>query len=192
MAKKSFRNFLIGFDQSAKKLSITLVSDSLQDINATLQLRLIDFEGNLVNEMSQPVKVSANGLTKLSSLPLKKLLKKKTKASEVVMEARLLTGDQMLAENLHYFAPFKSLDLPSPDLNYAVAEEENSFTVTLQSKRMAKDVYLATGTSQNFSDNYFDLLPGTSKTVTVDKGDFADMASFQKALKVMSLRDTYE
>ena len=44
---------------------------------------------------------------------------------------------------------------------------------------------------KNFSDNYFDMLPNTTKTITVKKDDLADLKSFRVKLNVTSLVDTY-
>ena len=57
---------------------------------------------------------------------------------------------------------------------------------------MAKNVFLSTGSDANFSDNYFDMLPNTKKTVSIEKNANDDLDSFKNNLKVITLVDTYE
>ena len=49
---------------------------------------------------------------------------------------------------------------------------------------MAKNVYLAVGSDNNFSDNYFDMLPNTEKKVTIKKSQSENLESFIEKLKV--------
>ena len=45
-----------------------------------------------------------------------------------------------------------------------IKEHYNYFEVILNTKKLAKNVYLSSDSNFNFSDNYFDMLPNTEKT----------------------------
>ena len=190
MARESFKTYMIGFDQQEDIVRIRIVSDSLKSIDAKLELQLLGFDGTVIENWEESFIVPANQVSHNFTKPIAELLQNRD-PSAMMLVGTLKTEDQILATNIHYFRPFKDLNLPQPDLSYEVAATEDGFAVTLKTQALAKDVYLATGTSQNFSNNYFDLLPGEETTVTIDKGDFADVAAFKSALKVMTLRDTY-
>ncbi|MEL7145371.1 MAG: glycoside hydrolase family 2 protein, partial [Bacteroidota bacterium] len=190
MAREAFKTFMIGFDQKDDTVSISIVSDSLKSIDAQMDLQLLSFDGTVIENWEQPINIPANQASLQLTKPLHELLTGRDPSS-MLLVCKLKLKNQVIASNIHYFLPFKELNLPKPDLSYEVSADKNGFAVTLETDVLAKNVYLSTGTSQNFSDNYFDLLPGEAKTVTINRGDFADISTFEKALKVMTLVDTY-
>jgi beta-mannosidase len=100
-------------------------------------------------------------------------------------------GKKVIFEKIVYLAPFKDLDLPTPQISYEVNELQDHFQVVIRTQKLAKNVFVSAGSGLNFSDNYFDMLPNTTKTITVKKDDLADLKSFRVKLNVTSLVDTY-
>ena len=71
-------------------------------------------------------------------------------------------------ENYYYFLPVKDLNLPEPSVQHTVVKTDAGFDIHLETDKLAKNIYLQTGDEQGFfSDNYFDLLPGDKKTVSL-------------------------
>lgn len=67
----------------------------------------------------------------------------------------------------YYFVYPKDLNLPETTIERSVTKEGDYYLITLKSNKLAKDVRLSeqSGILGHFSDNYFDLRPGESKTV---------------------------
>jgi len=91
-----------------------------------------------------------------------------------------------------FFADYKALDLPDPEISVAV----DGAAVTVTSDRAALFVDLDVGTlSGAFSDNCFHLTAGESRTVTFDsyegKRDAVVAAEIEDRLSVRHLRGTY-
>ncbi|WP_235841637.1 beta-mannosidase [Confluentibacter sediminis] len=191
-AKKSFENFLISFEDKGGNMDVFVVSDSLKPINAQLKVSAIDFEGNVLNHHEQDIVVEENQSKKYISLSKKDFLRI-VDSTNVLLHAALInaTDGKIITKNTWYLTAFKNLNLPTPELIYTITETNDYFEVILKTKKLAKNVFLASGSSNNFSDNYFDMLPNTEKTVSIKKTESETLESFTEKLKVITLADTY-
>ncbi|MEQ8574051.1 MAG: glycoside hydrolase family 2 protein [Fulvivirga sp.] len=187
-AKKSFKTFLISHENTEDNIDLFVISDSLKNINAKLKVSLIDFEGNELQQWEEDITVETNNSNKYLSLSKKELGRK---SKDVLLSVQLLLGDKVVADNNIYLSPFKKLDFPSPELTYSVKENNDSFEVIVKTKKLAKDVFISSASDENFSDNYFDMLPNAEKTVSISKNSL-DLESFIESLKVVTLVDSYE
>jgi beta-mannosidase len=79
----------------------------------------------------------------------------------------LFQGETLLTKNLYYFNKPKDLLMEKRDIDITYTFNDNTDGILkLTSKSLSKDVYLDTpGHETDFSENYFDLLPGESKTI---------------------------
>jgi beta-mannosidase len=191
-AKKGFKNLLITTENTKDGISIFVVSDLLEDKQAMLKLRLLDFEGTLINQWEENIIAHANESRAYLTIN-KNNLPGYFASKNVILHAELLTTtrDNILAETIVYIAPYKSLKFPEPELTYTIKETNQHFEVQLSTKKLAKDVFVSSSSTFNFSDNYFDMLPHTSKTITIKKSALDTLENFKKTLKVISLVDTY-
>ena len=91
-------------------------------------------------------------------------------------------------ENLYFFENDKLLDLPEAEVQITV-NDDNS--IDLNSDKLAKYVFVSVeGEDVFFSDNYFDLIPGESKTLTMDTK--VDIQTIKNKIKVISLFNSYQ
>ena len=83
--------------------------------------------------------------------------------------------------------------LTKPEIKLAVAAGANgALAVNVGAKQFARNVFLATGAIDGtFDDNYFDLLPGETVTVTFKPRALTTPAALQAALTATSIADTY-
>jgi beta-mannosidase len=82
--------------------------------------------------------------------------------------------------------------LPSPRVNASVAAARDGFKLKLDTDKLARAVYLsAEGIEGDFSDNYFDLIPGRPVEVEFRPQGRARVEEFRKRLKVRSLVDAF-
>ena len=79
---------------------------------------------------------------------------------------------------------------PDAGISVATGMADGKYAVTVTSSNFARAVYVSTGSeSLHFSDNFFDLLPGESKTVYAETGQ--DKEILDSMLETVSLSDTY-
>ncbi|OYX28279.1 MAG: beta-mannosidase [Flavobacteriales bacterium 32-35-8] len=192
-AKKSFENFLISFENNKDAMDVFVVSDSLKPINATLKISLIDFDGTILKQQEEAIEVKENQSKKYISL-LKNEFLAAVDSTKVLLKAELFNTENntIITENILYLSAFKNLSLPTPKLTFSTTETTEHFIVTLKTKKLAKNVFLASGSNHNFSDNFFDMLPNTQKTVSIKKTESETLEMFTDKLKVITLVDTYD
>ncbi|HBJ71148.1 MAG TPA: hypothetical protein DDY62_02065 [Cryomorphaceae bacterium] len=98
---------------------------------------------------------------------------------------------EVLAENTIYFTAPKDLRLPAPKVECSVEENEDEFMVVLSTDNLAKNIHITSELKGNFSNNFFDLLPGESKMVSIPKSAGSDLNSFIASIAIQTLADSY-
>jgi beta-mannosidase len=164
-AGKAFADVLVSPVVEGDTLEVWLVSDRLELVEGELEIRVLDFTGVERYATRRPAEVDANASRRVLAESLAGVLGE-ADPSDVVLEARLLDGDQPVGENLLYFVMPKDLHLPEPQVEVEVVERRDGWALVLTSSVLAKNVYLSIpGAEVHFSDNYFDLMPGGTKIV---------------------------
>jgi len=180
-------------------VNLWAISDRRADTPARLTARLIDFAGKEIWRKQQDVVLAANTSKVYLSLRRGEALAGADPA-RVVLVAELSEPSQparLLSRNLLSFAKTKDLDLPRPELTLAVEPgPSGTLTVKVTARSFARNVYLDTGTGPGpidgrLEDNYFDLLPGESRTVTFHPARPVSPESLRAALRATTISDSY-
>ena len=90
--------------------------------------------------------------------------------------------------NIGYFVSQKELELPEADIRWSVGPAADGYEITLSSDRFVRAVWLALDGNEHFEDNYFDLVPGVSKTVRV--ATTLSRSEFDRLLRITHLQQT--
>jgi beta-mannosidase len=160
--KKAYDTYLISHQQTNEGIDIYIVSDSLDDIDAILKWKIIDFEGNILKNEQQNVRIKKNSSQVLTTVLTDQLLGQK---SNIVLSSEIWSNDKLLCDGQYYFTKPKDLNLHETVFNMDVKKDSNEYTITLTSEKLAKAVCLSCAIDGFFSDNYFDLLPNEKKIV---------------------------
>lgn len=192
-AARCFKPQAVVFSQGQDGLVLSLVSDAASPLSVMVELMLLDFSGKLYWSTSQSVVIPAQ-----TSQSIFEQLEQQfsVQATEQFLYARVFdsaTGSE-LADNTYYFSPCKALKLPvaSPSITLDLSEE--CLSVTLLSTQLLRFVYIdLPNVTENFSDNFFDLLPNCPKTIVIElKGySHAALMALSQDIKCMSVIDTY-
>ncbi|UCE08334.1 MAG: hypothetical protein JSW07_10070, partial [bacterium] len=103
----------------------------------------------------------------------------------------LVQGEEVLSSNISFFVPQKYLALEMPGLKYDFQKDNGQLIVNISVERFAAYVELGLKESYAlFSDNYFHLLPGKTKTVKIMESEVPD-TELMKQFYVKSLVDSY-
>jgi beta-mannosidase len=184
--KDLYAPVLISPVQEEGMLKIYVVSDKINALPADIQLRLVDFAGNDLWKSTFPVDIPGNLskvclMTSLGSI-IPDLDKKKS-----MLITELYVGKDTLARNIMYFTEPKNLALETPDIQRTITETENGYLITLSTDKLAKNVMLYSSFKGEYSDNFFDLVPGYPKKVTFTTK--VKNSAFPGMLKIMTLFD---
>jgi beta-mannosidase len=163
-AKKFFHPVLYSLDhEPGETLNVWVVNDWLEKFQDIVLLHVYDFEGKPVFSREISVEVSANVSLQVARFTEEEILQGHP-ANRVVVCLRSAQG--VTPENFYYLRDQKELELPETQLRVVVDEKRQR--VTAYAERLARFVKIELpGEMLTFSDNYFDLLPGTSRTVEI-------------------------
>jgi len=167
MGKKAYSPILVSPVVEKSKINVYVISDQLTELNCTMRIQFQTIEGDQIVDKRFDVLIYPNSSHIYFAADRSSILKG-LDTSTVLMRVSLSKGGIIFAQNTLYFAPVKSLPLELPEITYTVQRAGKAFWLTVHSYRLAKNIWLDTkGVECDFSDNYFDLLPGESRTVLV-------------------------
>lgn len=184
-AKNGFFNIILVNEMRGDKVLSYLVSDAMEDVSVILTVELMDFLGNTFYRNTVYHKASYNTSRQIFSFPLSQLDENSIPATATLIRYTLILNGTETRQQYFYFEKPKNLSLLDPGLRTEKAGM-NKVKVTA-TKYLAKNVYLY---SDNlvFEDNFFDLMPGQSRTVSYKSN--LPSANASPVISVMSLYDT--
>ena len=169
-------------------LKVYVVSDSMNECQPNLHLKLQDFEGKLYFDTTLNLYVQRNSSVSYFEFPLGLLLKGNDPA-QLVFSTELTSGTRIFSRNIFYFVPVKDLRLEKPMITKTVRKSPEGFVITVTTDKLAKNLWFTSGIKGSFSENFFDLLPGETREVQFKTNDRT--APFENKLTVMTITDTY-
>ena len=150
------------------KLRVGIANDRNEKVNGELRMRMMNFDGKVIWNMASLVEIpplSAGDYFIDNYLEF--LYGKDTR--NLVFVAELLENGRIISRNLYYFRPFKELKIQTPQVEYTLGRADSGYNIELTTDKLAKNVYLQTGSADGFfSDNYFDLLPGEKISIHLE------------------------
>ncbi|MBB6329418.1 beta-mannosidase [Chryseobacterium sediminis] len=159
-AKRSFEPVLVSVNETDKNYDVYLISDLLKELKTDIKFELIDFKGKTLWKASQSDIVNADISKKIKSISKSELAQ--FNLSETVL--KISSEKDTPFQKLFFFNKPKDIKLPKPEIKI---RKVSSTEIEISTNILAKDVYLIG--DAHFSDNFFDLLPGTSKRITISK-----------------------
>lgn len=171
---------------SKKVLELKLVNDRLTPARGTLCLQTMTLDGRVVFEQKQDMRLPKNDAIDVKTWRVQDILGGE-QPENVIFYITFETAGKTYY-NIAYPLRQKDMAYTKPNLSVVCTPAADGFDVTLTTELFARAVYLKTcGISDFFSDNYFDLLPGQSRTIHVRTTK--SLAQFQQELEVTTLGD---
>lgn len=187
--RESFQKYQVSVLDTGPAIVVYVVSDDTSIQHGTLLISASDFSGSVL--WTDSVTIAASPERAVAAFEFSK---EKAAAlfnpSRTVLNLVFRIKGIHAAEKIHYFKLPKDLQLEKPEIHYTTRRNFNGCTLTLATNSLARNVYLELpGEEPHFSDNYFDLLPGKSKTVSFDSASGPD--EIRKNLVIKSLVDSF-
>lgn len=156
----------ISVEDSKERLQVVALNDTTKPVTCMTSWRLLDFDGaQLAAEQKELTLEAVQNQTAFDLTPQQ--LAKKANLKRCVFVAELHVDGVQIARRTILFAPEKNLSLPKTEVEMQVSVDNGVATYTLASKHYQRFVQVHSASNmQPFSDNYFDLLPGETKTIT--------------------------
>ncbi|MFC0211242.1 glycoside hydrolase family 2 protein [Paenibacillus chartarius] len=194
-AKRFFAPLLVSACEDGTKVSLHVTNDSLNRIGGKVVWKLRDPLSTVLEEGEADAQVGALQAVQAAELDFGDVLNTGEKRRNAYLEYALVVDDEPVSGGTVLFVKPKHFAFAAPSITAEIAEEEDSYKVTLVSGAFAKYVELGlTEADGHFSDNFFDLSAGEPKTVIVAKSRLSaplTAAELSGRLRVRSLIDTY-
>lgn len=189
-ARRFFSQVLIIPALKENKVDVTISSDELADIEAVLETKCFDFRGKELSKNKRSIKLLKNTSNLYCSFDAGELLNGGEKENSFV-EFTLSSKWKTISSKIFYFVLPKNLKLNKPSqLEVNITSNGEQAEVEIKSDALLKDVWVSLkGESAKYSDNYFDLLPGEAKKITITPKN--KIPDFREKLKIISLCDSY-
>ena len=188
-ARKAFQPVVAIPDTKTEDLLIYSVSDLLDDSMAVLKLRLLDFRGKELWKYANTVNIKASTSNVIFKSPLPSILHN-LDIHDILLEVKLLNGDEEIYSTTTYFDLIKDMKLPIPTIQNKIDKVEDGYLITISTDVLSKNLYLSFEDYEGwFSDNYFDLLPGETREIIFKTKEA--ISNPEKEIEIRTIRDTY-
>ena len=168
--RQLYAPLLMSINREGEKVQLYVISDLSEPIPKTeLHITTCDFKGNqIATGWATVANIAPDSVQNVAEFSIYELIGDAEKSS-VYLQAELKSEDKVWTSRLFFFVDEKQLNLPRPGIKRIVTPASGGYVIQLNCSKFAKGVFLSIpGLDAKFSDNYFDLEPGKSKTVKVD------------------------
>ena len=164
--KKSFQDVLISSVVDNDTINTYIISDKLAPLTGDFSLDFIDFNGKKIHNVHQQVLIAPNTSQLIAKTPLNYI---KANVNDYVMKSSFSSTSN--SSSIKTFSPFyvakpKDLKLPQQDVSTKITKTDHGFIIKVSATTLQKDVFLYTNTKGHFSDNFFDILPNETISIT--------------------------
>ncbi len=195
MAKRFYAPVLISGleDREAGTVAVHVTSDLLEAGSGVVRWQLATTDGAVIEGGTFDAAIPPQQDSLVRTLSFAGALQQ-YEARDLLIGLALDVNDETVSDNLVLFARPKHLSLLDPDLRVTVrASSAHHFQVEVSAAHPALWAWLATDDGESsFSDNFFNLMPGTPRTVEIETKQALSADELRERLLVRSLFDTYE
>ena len=183
--REAYKPVIVLVNEDDGRLEGRIISDRSESLSGELRIRTVGFDGKEIGNETIPVEIAPNTSFSVWQKSLADV-QKNADPGRTVLVADLYTAGSFTDRCLLYFVKPKAMKLDNPGLEIDISESPDTYGVSLTAKFLAKNIFLSVeGFEGQFSDNYFDLLPGEKVTVTIPK--CLTLHEFKEKLKVLHL-----
>lgn len=168
-SKRAFAPILINAIKEGDDVCVYLVSDELQDHDGVrLDVELMDFDGKAHGKWTQSGMLAANSSVLFMKKRAGELQGKLSAANSLLHFTLKAKNGATLADDVFYFAYPKDQKLPEANIETSVRRRGDAIEMTLKTDKLARDIFVEVPVQGvRFTDNFFDLLPGQRKKITI-------------------------
>lgn len=189
--RRAFENLIISPYVLDGKVGVSLVSDEMTRSDGRATIEVVDFEGNRLYSKSFTTSAKANAATPIFDAAVTELLRNPADTVRCYLHTRFENKSGKVCENNTFFAFNKHLQLPQANIRHTIkAVGENRYEITVSTDKFVRALELHAadnGDLLHFSDNWFDLAAGESRTVSVKTK--LSLEDFSKALSIRGLHN---
>lgn len=188
MIREAFKNVIVSAETTEDNLRVYVVSDITKAQSGKIRIRVMTLNGEEIFNQEVKSKIPANTSTIVFEKSLAEILGD-NRPEDVVVNLRLECGEHRHEGN-HYLCKQKNLNLHQADIKYHIEPVAGGYRIDLSSDKFVRALNLSLpGSDVRFSENYIDLIPGETKSCTLQTD--LSLEKIKKQLKLKSLNQSY-
>ncbi|HNG13943.1 MAG TPA: hypothetical protein PL173_12735 [Saprospiraceae bacterium] len=182
-AKELFKPVIVNTRVQNDKITTNIVSDIDSTLSLDLEILVYTTDGTLVNKIPQDINITSAGSVQVFENNISEETKKFGAANLCYVSRLYNRSKTIISEDCDFAVLPKDLNLSKDKLTFTVKEIPEGYLIEITSTVVNPGVFLTTDLRGTFSDNYFNMLPGT-KTVTFKTDE--PSKNPEKAFQVMT------
>jgi len=160
------KNLAPGSREDLKPKAAIVINDSNRQITASLNCRLIDLFGNLIEQAVFPVTIEPFSDSRFLELPEE--IATANNMEKRVLHLVLEENGKPIAENVLLFVPDKYINWPVPHIDSKLIPSDNGTSkLVLKADTVVKDLHISIDGKAELSDNFIDLLPDREYEINI-------------------------
>jgi hypothetical protein len=156
--RRAYEPVLVSFEKTPDRIHVWVVNDSPQPVSGALLVRRLDFRGKLLGQLKTEVNVKPGEARRCLDT---------TALGEISLRSQFLHASFAGNESTSLLIGERYLHLPQATLTARLANDRLEIATDAFARQVTLDFTGVTGAV--FEDNFFDLIPGQKRTVTVRK-----------------------
>ena len=190
-ARRFFAPVMLSIAEHGTRMAVHVTSDLRQPWSGTVRWTLETLDGSVVKQGEQAVTAAPQADTPVLDIDFVADVNEGNQRT-LLFVAELSEDGRVLATNVATFVPNKHLALRKPSLETSVTLQDGQVAIELTADTLARFVEVAfDGADAIFSDNYFDLPAGRSRTIAAPLPAGWTVEQATQALQVRSLYDAF-
>jgi beta-mannosidase len=190
-AKRFYAPILLSIEDKPPVMDLHISNDTTHTFEGEVKWRLISVDGSEVDFGELSIVAEPLTDTFVHSLDFKDKINKDNERN-VVFIAELWQNQTLITRSLSTFVPNKHVSFKDPEIKTSIRKTNGELMIAVTAKTLARFVELKfQGVDVTFSDNYFDVPPGQTVTVTCPMPDDWSLIEAENALIVYSLHNSY-
>lgn len=189
-ARRFNQNTALSIQLGKEDIDIYFVNDYLTAYKTKIKYGIKTYSGEDLYSMVNTLVISDDAVGKIATLNIKNILKKVKPANCYVYAIAYDMHDNIISEETLPLTNENKAKLPKASLSHKITVSGDVANLEITSDAYARFVEIRLkGYSTMLSDNYFDLMPNQTKTVTFKLPDGETQESVQKLISARSLTD---
>lgn len=167
-AKHFFAPLCVSIEVNKKDIKVYVLNDTLSDTDVKLNFKVVDFDKGIVDIISNNYSIKKCSTTLIYDIPILEI-KKKYDLNRTSIVCDLIVDGKVINTKTALFKYEKYLLLEKPNISHTITINNDKVYITLSTDKFSRLVRVHDKVSTNpFSDNWFDLIPGEDKVIEMD------------------------
>ena len=192
VAKRFYSPIMISACEEDTKVSLWMCNETQNKVSGKVVWRLIRNNETLTSDQIETELQPLSSL-KIDDFDFSEYLDTPENCRNTILEYHFKTENTVISEGTLCFVKYKHFNFVNPDIKTNIFDDNGTLKITVSADNFAKFVRLdLSETDVVFSDNYFDLIGGEEKTISIVRTNKPiHIEDLKNQLTVASLYETY-